>query len=119
MLKIAVATQGRLVSPHFGHCDGFTFYETDGKKIVNESFMPSPPHQPGLLPQLLHEKGARVVIAGGMGGGAIELFNENEITVITGAKGDVKIVLQAYLDGDLSQTTEICQEHTRADSCGH
>ncbi len=118
MSRIAVATQGGQVSAHFGHCDGFTFYDTHGNQIISESFMPSPPHQPGLLPQLLHEKGAQIVIAGGMGGGAIELFIENEITVITGAKGSVQNIIQEYLSGSLSQTSEICRDHIHTDSCG-
>jgi len=43
-----------------------------------ESFTP-PPHEPGLYPRLLGEKGADIIIAGGMGPRAQELFNENGV----------------------------------------
>jgi hypothetical protein len=35
-----------------------------------------PPHEPGVLPSWLHELGADVIIAGGMGQCASSLFND-------------------------------------------
>ena len=31
-MKIAVASDGKLVSGHFGHCEGFTIYNVDDIK---------------------------------------------------------------------------------------
>ena len=44
-----------------------------------------PPHEPGLLPRWLAEKGANIIIAGGMGKRAQDLFTEQGIKVVTGA----------------------------------
>ena len=44
-----------------------------------------PPHEPGLLPRWLGEKGVNLIIAGGMGQRAVSLFNEQGIKVLTGA----------------------------------
>ena len=75
--RIAIpVVQGRL-SPHFGHCDTFTIYDIDPEKkeILSETTEEAPPHEPGLLPRWLGEKGVHVIIAGGMGARAQELFN--------------------------------------------
>ena len=87
MMKIAIAAQGKQVSEHFGHCEGFAIYSTEAGKIVKQEFLPNPGHKPGLLPNLLNDNGVKVIIAGGMGGGAIDIFNEKGIDVITGASG--------------------------------
>ena len=110
-MKIAIpAAQGRL-SAHFGHCEQFALFETDGQgtDIVNKSVHPAPPHAPGLLPQWLHDLGADVIIAGGMGQRAQQLFAQNGITVVVGAPADTPEELAAaYLAGTLQPGENIC-----------
>ncbi|MDD3504403.1 MAG: iron-sulfur cluster carrier protein MrpORP [Eubacteriales bacterium] len=118
IMRIAVAAEAGVVSQHFGHCEGFTIVDVQDNKPVKEEFLANPGHKPGLLPKLLHEKKVNVVIAGGMGGGAIELFNENCIDVITGAEGEVAAVIDQYLAGDLVSSGSVCHEHSHSDSCG-
>lgn len=48
-------------------------------------FVPNPGHRPGFLPVFLVEKGVKVIISGRMGQGAIDIFNEKGIEVITDA----------------------------------
>jgi len=45
-----------------------------------------PPHEPGILPGWLAEKGVTDIIAGGIGQRAIGLFNQNKINVFVGAQ---------------------------------
>ncbi|NLN45921.1 MAG: dinitrogenase iron-molybdenum cofactor [Clostridiaceae bacterium] len=118
MKKIAIASDGGAVSGHFGHCEGFFVYETEGVEILRKSFIANPGHQPGLLPRLMQEAGAHVVIAGGMGGGAIELFNAAAIDVVTGAAGSVDDVVRSWLEGKLVSDGSTCHEHKHADDCG-
>lgn len=80
-MRIAVAAEGTRVSDHFGHCEGFMMYESDGGKVDAGRFLSNPGHQPGVLPVFLKEKGADVVIAGGMGERAQMLFG-NRKTII-------------------------------------
>lgn len=117
-MKIAVATEQGLVTQHFGHCEGFTIFEADGAEIKNQQFVPNPGHQPGFLPVFLKEQGADVVIAGGMGGRAQTLFDEQGIAVIVGAVGDCKQAVKSYLSGSLKSTESVCHEHAHADECG-
>ncbi len=112
--KIAIAADGDVISQHFGHCEGFFVYETADGKVAQHSFMANPGHQPGLLPRLLQEANVQVVIAGGMGQGAIDLLCEAAIDVITGADGTVDQVLQSYLDGTLVSDRSPCRTHRHA-----
>lgn len=118
-MKIAVASEGKMVTEHFGHCEAFAIFETTEGKITGMEFVPNPGHRPGFLPVFLYEKGVNVIISGGMGGGAVDIFNEKGIEVITGASGDSEAVVNSYLQGKLKSTGSICHEHQHADECGH
>lgn len=116
-MKIAIATEGKRVSGHFGHCEGFTMYKVDDSKIVDSEFIPNPGHKPGFLPRFLKEKRVDIIISGGMGGSAQQLFNDNGIEVVVGARGNCDDVIQSYLDGELKSTGSICEEHAHEGHC--
>lgn len=117
-MKIAVACNGKEIWPHFGHCENFNIYETKSGKIESETSIQNPGHKPGFLPNFLADKGVGVIIAGGMGGGAVEIFNERNIEVVVGAEGDSREAAEAYLRGELKSTGSICHEHEHAGECG-
>ena len=118
-MKIAVACMGTQVAGHFGHCENFTFFDTENGAITAVESLPNPGHRPGFLPNFLADHGAQVIIAGGMGGGAVEIFNERQVEVIVGAQGDARTAVESYLNGQLHSTGSICHEHAHADSCGN
>jgi predicted Fe-Mo cluster-binding NifX family protein len=116
-MKIAVASEGKMVTEHFGHCEGFTIFDTEKNQIKNKQFIPNPGHRPGFLPVFLHDKGVKVIISGGMGGGAVDIFNEKGIEVIIGASGEAEKAVNDYLQGKLESTGSICHEHQHSDEC--
>src|SRR5665648_433488 len=116
-MKIAVASEKEMVTEHFGHCINFNIYESEGDKIVKSKSIDNPGHKPGFLPVFLNDMGVNVIIAGGMGGGAIEIFNEKGIEVITGAQGNAKNAAEQYLQGKLQSTGSVCHEHQHQDEC--
>lgn len=116
-MKIAVACEKEIVTEHFGHCENFNIYETDGNKIVKSESVKNPGHRPGFLPNFLNDIGVNVIISGGMGQGAIDIFNEKGIEVITGALGEAKIAAEEYLRGNLKSTGYICHEHQHHGEC--
>lgn len=118
MMKIAVAGEGRDVTEHFGHCDLFLVYDVENGGIVKEQSVPNPGHRPGFLPNFLADMGVSVIISGGMGGGAVDIFNERNVEVVTGASGDAKTAVQNYLKGELKSTGSVCHEHRHHDECG-
>ena len=110
-LRIAVPTaEGRLCS-HFGHCEQFALFDVDAdnKTILKTTMVVPPPHEPGLLPTWLQEQGADIIIAGGMGSRAQELFLGKGIHVVTGALSEVpEKVVAEYLSGELTTGANVC-----------
>ncbi|HZJ56873.1 MAG TPA: NifB/NifX family molybdenum-iron cluster-binding protein, partial [Clostridia bacterium] len=91
----------------------FNIYYIEDKRIVKSESIPNPGHRPGFLPNFLNNLGVNVIISGGMGGGAAEIFRENGIEVVTGAGGDAKEAAEQYTKGNLEFTGQICDEHNR------
>lgn len=114
-MKIAVASMGNMVAGHFGHCENFHIYETENGAVTTTQSIPNPGHRPGFLPNFLGDMGVEVIIAGGMGGGAVQIFNERNIEVILGAEGDAATAVERYLRGELKSTGSICHEHQHAE----
>jgi predicted Fe-Mo cluster-binding NifX family protein len=117
-MKIAVASENKMVTEHFGHCEGFIIFEAENNKIVKSESVANPGHRPGFLPNFLNDMGVNVIISGGMGGGAIDIFNDKGIEVIIGARGDARTAAEQYLQGTLKSTGSICHEHQHHDECG-
>lgn len=117
-MKIAVASEKNRVTEHFGHCENFNIFDVKDQKIVNSKSVPNPGHRPGFLPNFLNDLGVQVVISGGMGGGAVDIFNDKGIEVITGTTGDAKSVAEQYLQGELKSTGSVCHEHQHRGECG-
>ena len=110
-MKIAIPTAEGKVCMHFGHCEQFALLDVDaaGKKVTGKTMVTPPPHEPGLLPKWLHERGVNVIIAGGMGQRAQGLFKENGIAVVVGAPAEVPETLVAqYLAGTLASGENVC-----------
>lgn len=110
-LKIAVPTAAGLLCSHFGHCEQFALFDVDPerKAILKTTMVVPPPHEPGLLPTWLQEQGADVIIAGGMGSRAQELFLGKGIHVVTGASQEVPAkVVTDYLGGVLKTGSNVC-----------
>jgi len=118
MIKIAVASEGKMVTEHFGHCENFNIFDVENGKIIKSVSIPNPGHKPGFLPNFLNDMGVNVIISGGMGSGAVEIFNEKGIEVITGASGDAETAANNYLQGKLKSTGSVCHEHQHLDVCG-
>lgn len=110
-MRYAVPVSGGAVSAHFGHCEQFALIDVDEerKEIVKKGLIPSPGHEPGLLPQWLAEEGVSVVIAGGMGSRAQNLFAQNHIKVIINVlESDPEKAVRDYMAGTLSVGDDVC-----------
>lgn len=110
-MRFALPLVNGQLSMHFGHCEEFALVDVDEttKKITNKTVVKSPEHEPGLLPRWLHEKGANLIIAGGMGQRAQGLFTENGIKVIVGASVDSpENLVNSFLQGTLQTGANVC-----------
>ena len=117
-MKIAVASEGKDVSLHFGHCEGFRIFSVAEGQVAEEKFLANPGHKPGFLPRFLADEGVDIIISGGMGQSAIDIFCSNGIEAITGAAGEAKMAVEAFLAGTLISTTAACNQHARRGGCG-
>ncbi len=118
-MKIAVASDKGMVTGHFGHCEDFIFFDTENNEIIKSEAIPNPGHKPGFLPNFLADRGVNVIISGGMGGGAVDIFNERNVEVVVGATGLAETAVTQYLQGILKSTGSICHEHQHSDECAH
>ena len=110
-MRIAVPCDGEQVAAHFGHAARFALFDANREtgEITDEVSLDAPPHQPGLLPAWLSERGANVVLAGGMGGRARELFGQYGITVVVGVQETApRAAVEDYLKDRLSTADNPC-----------
>lgn len=84
--KIAVPLAGGKLSLHFGHCDQFAVVTIENNEVVREEILTPPEHQPGTYPRFLADQGVSDVIVGGIGQRAVDIFQQNNIAVKTGAE---------------------------------
>ena len=110
-MRIAIPMADGKLAMHFGHCQRFALVDVDPieKKILKREDIEAPPHEPGLLPRWLAERGANTIISGGMGQRARGLFAERGIQVVVGAPADTPEALVGnYLAGTLQVTENVC-----------
>ena len=108
-MKFAIPLAEGKLTAHFGHCQEFAIVDVEENQITGKEILVPPPHEPGVLPAWLHEKGANVIIAGGMGQRAISLFQQNDIEVVVGAPSlEPETLVNSYLDKTLVFGSNVC-----------
>jgi predicted Fe-Mo cluster-binding NifX family protein len=110
-MKIAIPLAEGKLTAHFGHCASFALIDVDDQtqKMVKREDIPAPPHQPGLLPPWLAERGANMIIAGGMGQRAQELFARQGIRVLVGAPSETpEKLVSDFFAGTLQTGVNAC-----------
>ena len=110
-MKIAIPIANGQLCMHFGHCEQFAFVTVDSenKAITRTEMLTPPPHEPGVLPKWVAENGGNLVIAGGMGQRAQQLFQQNGVDVLVGAPAESpENLAAAYLSGTLQTGQNVC-----------
>ena len=110
-MKIAIPITDGVLSSHFGHCEQFVLFDVSpgSKTIDRRQVVTPPPHEPGAFPKWLHEQGATVIIAGGMGSRAQNLFSQQGIQVVVGASSvEPDVIVREFLNGHLATSVNIC-----------
>lgn len=113
------------IAHHFGRCPFFALVDLDGEQVKGLEILANPyfeSHQPGQVPEFIHQQGAEVMISGGMGRRALEFFSGFGIGVRTGAEGSLQDVIEDYLAGNLQQGSSCLQSeahHQHGHGHGH
>lgn len=106
---MAISTDSGFVSMHFGRCPEFTIVEIDHNRVIKKETVANPGHHPGFLPQFLKEQGVGIIVAGGMGARAQELFNQAGIDFILGAEGKIEDIIEQLIAGKLISKESLCK----------
>ena len=108
-MKFAIPLAEGKLTAHFGHCQEFALVEVEDNEVKKTETIVPPPHEPGVLPKWLHDLGTNVIIAGGMGGRALDLFAQNDIKVVVGASALApEELVKQYLDNTLQAGGNVC-----------
>ncbi len=108
-MKFAIPTLNNQLTAHFGHCEKFAIVEVEEDKVINEEFIVPPVHQPGVYPKFLADQGVNVIIAGGMGQKAQDLFAQNNIEVHMGVQdGSPSELVMHYMNNQLQTGQNLC-----------
>lgn len=116
-MKIAVTAENNngldsMVAQHFGHAPYFMLVDVENGEVKAVQGVANPfaeAHQPGQIPTFIHQQNANVILSGGMGGRAIQFFEQYGIKAATGASGTVRQALENYFGGALKDAAP-CDE---------
>src|SRR5665647_3324551 len=102
-MKIAVpVTKENQIDGHFGHCESYGVFTISEKNEIVEIKSVGSPEGCGCksdIASVLASDGVSIMLAGGIGGGAINVLNNSGIEVIRGCSGDATEVVKLYLSG--------------------
>jgi predicted Fe-Mo cluster-binding NifX family protein len=121
-MKIAVpVTKDNQIDNHFGHCEFFNIYTISDANEISAAEVLKSEQGCGCksnISLVLASKGVTVMLAGGIGGGAINVLNNAGIEVIRGCSGNPKDVVKNYAAGWLIDSGVSCMQHEKHHSDG-
>lgn len=122
-MTIAVASKGKEIARHFGHCEGCTVYYVENLQIIEKKYIEYPLVKLGegilchskMINQnsgcacrffanfLLHKTKVDVIVAGEVGVAAANLFGRQGIKVITGVEGEIEENVQEFIQKNITK----------------
>jgi len=115
MKKIAIpVTKNNQLEDHFGQCEFYGVYTISDKNEIIE--VQSIESEQGCgcksnIASVLAENGVSIMLAGGIGSGAINVLNNCNIKVIRGCSGNIEDILKQYINGQIIDSGESCLQH--------
>ena len=123
MRKVAVPVDvDNRLEDHFGHCDHYEIYTVanDNKMVSKETLEP----EDGCgcksnIASILVENGVTVMLAGGIGAGAISMLNKCGIDVVRGCSGTANEIVEQFASGNIIDSGETCMQNGHEHGEGH
>ena len=116
-MKIAVPYSDGQVFQHFGKSEQFKIYDTIDDEIISSEIVDTSGSGHSALADFLKEKGAGVLICGGLGVGAVTALQNAGIQILGGAEGEADKCVEEFLGGRLHFGASGCA--SCSSSCGH
>ncbi len=101
------------VGQHFGKVPAYAIMDTDSGELTFLENTSEHRGGVGLPPELMAKAGVNIMLCGGLGSKAVDMFTSLGIQVYVGAAGTVGETLEAYKAGKLCRADHqnACQEH--------
>jgi len=122
-MKIAVPTkENNQIDAHFGHCEFYRIYTvSDQNQVISNEKMDSPQGCgcKSNIAEVFENDGIKIMLAGGIGDGAVNKLNAHGVNVIRNCQGDVTELVQQYLAGKVQDSGTNCAAHSDGHEDGH
>lgn len=126
-MKIAVPTkENNQIDAHFGHCEFYKVYTvSDQNQVISEERMDSPQGCgcKSNIAAVFEKEGIKIMLAGGIGDGAVNILSSHGVSVVRNCQGDVTVLVQQYLAGKVKDGGTNCaahaNEHDDEHVCNH
>lgn len=122
-MKIAVpVTRENQIDGHFGHCESYNVFTISEKNEITDVKNVNSPEGCGCksdIASVLASDGVTIMLAGGIGGGAINVLNNSGIEVIRGCSGNATEVVKLFLSGLVEDSGSSCHQHEAHHEDGH
>jgi predicted Fe-Mo cluster-binding NifX family protein len=122
-MKIAVpVTKENQIDSHFGHCESYGVFMVSEQNEITSIKTVKSPEGCGCksdIASVLASDGVTIMLAGGIGGGAINVLNNSGIEVIRGCSGDATEVVKLFLAGLVEDSGNSCNQHENHNQSGH
>jgi len=114
-MKIAVpVTKNNQIDDHFGHCAFYSVFSISIEKQITGIETIASQQGCGCksnIAGILSDKGVTVMLAGGIGGGAIQVLQSWGIEVVRGCSGDASETVMQYISGSIADSGKSCETH--------
>jgi len=121
-MKIAVpVTSNNQIDDHFGHCEFYGIYTVSEKNEITDVQTIKSVEGCGCksnIAGVLAEQGVTIMLAGGIGGGAINVLNNSGIKVVRGCSGNAAEIVKLYVTGKINDSGESCAQHEQHKGVG-
>lgn len=122
-MKIAVPVkENHEIDNHFGHCSFYQIFTiTDKQEVlfVETTDAPTGCGCKSDIAETLEKNGVKVMLAGGIGNGAINKLAQHGIEVVRNCAGNATEQVQRYLAGELKDGGSTCSAHDEGHECNH
>ena len=122
-MKIAVPTkENNQIDAHFGHCEFYQIYTvSDQNQVISKERMDSPQGCgcKSNIAEVFENEGIKIMLAGGIGNGAVNILNAHGVDVVRNCEGDVSEIVEKYLNGEVKDGGSNCAAHEDGHENGH
>jgi predicted Fe-Mo cluster-binding NifX family protein len=122
-MKIAIPVRcNNQIDDHFGHCEYYSIYSISESGEIADKIVIESEQGCGCksgIAAILANDGVKVMLAGGIGAGAINKLNNAGIEVLRGCAGDADSLVKEYLNGLIKDSGSSCQTHEHHNGEGH